>query len=47
MVRAMCGMQLIDRKRSTYLMFMLGLSVAIYQLAMASSSLLWSCVEER
>ena len=26
MVRAMCGVQLKDRKRSTYLIFMLGLS---------------------
>ena len=37
MVRAMCGVQLRDRKRSTYLMFMLGLPEAIDQLAMANS----------
>ena len=36
MVRAMCGVQLKDRKRSTNLMLMLGLSVAIDQLAMAT-----------
>ena len=37
MVRAMCGVQLKDRKRSTDLMFMLGLSEIIKQLAMANS----------
>ena len=37
MVRAMCGVQLKDRKRSTDLMFMLDLSYAIDQLTMASS----------
>ena len=37
MLRAMCGVQLKDRKRSTDLMFMLGLNAAIDQLAMASS----------
>ena len=37
MVRAMCGVQLTDRKRSTYLMFMLGLKKTMDQLAMASS----------
>ena len=37
MVRAMCGVQLNDRKRSTDLMFMLGLKETIDQLAMASS----------
>ena len=37
MVRAMCGVQLNDRKRSTYLMFMLGLKETIDQLAMANS----------
>ena len=36
-VSAMCGVQLKDRKRSTYLMFMLGLNETIHQLAMASS----------
>ena len=34
---AMCGVQLKDRKRSTYLMFMLGLTETIDQLAMANS----------
>ena len=38
MVRAMCGVQLKDRKRSTYLMFVLGLSETIDQLAMANSA---------
>ena len=37
MVRARCGVQLKDRKRSTDLMFMLGLKEAIDQLAMANS----------
>ena len=37
MVRAMCGVQLHNRKRSTYLMFMLGLNETIDQLAMANS----------
>ena len=37
MVRAMCGVQLRDIERSTYLMFMLGLKETIDQLAMANS----------
>ena len=37
MERAMCGVQLTSRKRSTYLMFMLGLSETIDQFAMANS----------
>ena len=37
MVRPMCGVQLIDRKRSTDLMFMLALKETIDQLAMANS----------
>ena len=36
-MRAMCGVLLKDRKRSTDLMFMLGLRATIDQLAMASS----------
>ena len=36
-MRAMCLVLLIDRKRSTDLMFMLGLSKIIDQLAMANS----------
>ena len=36
-VREMCGVQLKDRKISSDLMFMLGLSEAIDQLAMANS----------
>ena len=36
MVRAMCGVQLKDRKRSTYFTFMLGLSETIEQLVMAN-----------
>ena len=35
MVRAMCGVQHKDRKRSTDLMFMLGLKEATDQLAMS------------
>ena len=37
MVRAMCGVQLSDRIRSTDLIFMLGLSQTIVQLAMTNS----------
>ena len=37
MVRAMCGVQFNGRKRSTNLMFMLGLRETIDQLAMANS----------
>ena len=37
MVRAMCGVQLKDRKKCTDLMFMLGLDETIDQLAMANS----------
>ena len=37
MVRAMCEVQLKDRKIYTYLTFMLGLNESIYQLAMANS----------
>ena len=36
MVIAMCGVQLKDRKRSTDLMFMLGLKETMDQLAMAN-----------
>ena len=36
-MRAMCGVQLKDRKRSTDLMFMLGLCETIDQWAMANS----------
>ena len=41
-VRAMCGVQLIDSNRSTDLMFMLGLSETIDQLSMANSHR-WHC----
>ena len=37
MVRAMCGLQLKDRKRSKHLVLMLGLNETIDQLAMANS----------
>ena len=37
MVRAMCGVQLKDRKRSADLMFMLGLKETMDQLAMTNS----------
>ena len=36
-MRAMCGVQLKGRKRSTDLMFMLGLNETIDQLSMANS----------
>ena len=42
MVRAMCGVQLIDRKRSMDLMLLLGLNVTIDQLAVANS-VHWYC----
>ena len=35
-MRAMCGVQLNDGKRSTYLMFMFGSNETIDQLAMAN-----------
>ena len=38
MVRGMCGVQLKDRKSSTDLMFVLGLSETIHHLAMANSA---------
>ena len=37
MVRALCGVQFKDTKRSTDLMFMLGLHTTMDQLAMANS----------
>ena len=37
MVRAMCGAQLKDRRRSMDLIFMLGLNETVDQLAMANS----------
>ena len=37
MLKAICGVQLKDRKRSTDLMFMLGLNETIDQLSMANS----------
>ena len=43
MVRAMCGVQLNDRKRTKDLMLMLGLNETIDQLAMASS-VCWYCM---
>ena len=54
MVRAMCGVHLKDRKRSTDLMLMLGSSETIDQLAMANSvcryghvlRIGWSCLEK-
>ena len=47
-MKAICGVQLKDRKTCTYLMFMLGLSENIGQLAMKKQcSLVWSCVEVR
>ena len=36
-MRTMCGVQLKDRKRSSDLMFMLGLSETLDQFAMANS----------
>ena len=44
MVKAMCGVQLNNRKRSTDLMLMLGLNTAIDQLAMANSVRLYAHV---
>ena len=36
-MRAMCGVQLKDKKNYAYMMFMLGLKDTVVQLAMASS----------
>ena len=47
MVRAMCGVQLKDRKRSADLMLMLGLNQTIDQLAMANSVRLYGHVFKR
>ena len=47
MVRAMCGVQLKDRKRSTDLMFMLYLNEFIVQLSMASNVCWYSHVFRR
>ena len=47
MVRAMCGVQLKDRKRSRDLLFMLGLKESIDQLAMANSVHLYAHVLRR
>ena len=48
MVRAMCGVQLKGTKRSTDLMFMLGLNETIDQLDYGKQfSLVLLCVEER
>ena len=47
MVRALCGVQLKDRKRSMDLMFMLGLNETIDQLAMTSSVHLYGHVLRR
>ena len=46
-MRTMCGVQLRDKKRSTYLMFMLGLNETIDQLAMANSVLWYGHVLRR
>ena len=40
-MRAVCGVQLKDRKRSMDLMLMLGLNETINQLAMANSGCLY------
>ena len=49
MMRAMCGLQLKDMKRSIDLMSMLDLREIIDQFAMANKqcSLVWSCIEKR
>ena len=47
MVRAMCGVQLKDRNRYTYLMFMVGLNETIDQLLMANSVCLYGHVLRR
>ena len=47
MVRAMCGVQLKDRKRSSNFTFMLDLKESIDQLAMASSVHLYGHVLRR
>ena len=49
MMRAMCGLQLKDMKRSIDLMSMLDLREIIDQFAMANKqcSVVWSCIEKR
>ena len=47
MVRAMCGVQLKDIKRYTYLMFVLCLNETIDQLAMANRVYMVTCSGER
>ena len=47
MVRAMCGVQLKDRKRSMDLMLMLDLNETIDRLSMANSVLLYGHVSRR
>ena len=46
-MRAMCGVQLNDWKRSTDLMLMLGLNETESVGYSKQCSLVWSCVEER
>ena len=47
-MRAMCGVQLTDRKRPKDLMLMLGLSETNRSVGYGRQcSLVWSCVEER
>ena len=47
MVRAMCGVQLLDRKRSTNLMLMLGLNHNRSAGCVKQCSLVWLCIDER
>ena len=48
MVRAMCGVQLKDRRRAKDLMFMLGMNETMDLFPFCRQcSLVWSCVEER
>ena len=47
MVRAMCGVQLNDKKRAMDLMLMLGLDETIDWLAWATSVHWYGCVEKR
>ena len=46
-LRAMCRVQLKDRKRAKYLMLMLGLNETIGQLALANCELVWLYFHER
>ena len=49
MVRAMCGVKLMDKNRTEVLMEMLGLEESVVQMAKANAAcckMVWTCFEE-